>query len=262
MSESDRVKPKPKIEPPQEQQYKPAPEKTEKSPFDKVLEQTQVLQKSPLMQNRIAQQEGARHGGKEAVEKYEKDGKKEKTQEKEDSKGKEKTRDGSEKSDTATRNAVSRGSGKQGSGGKSDGGGGKSGGRGELAKKQMTVINKKIADARALMSEIGKSAFAEKLAKVQMAAKITPQQMQAIVNQVVQAVKLGKNEIGESELMLILRKPFFSGLRLRFTSKDGKVQVQFETSSREAKDLFTVEADNIKSALKEKGVDVSDIRVV
>ena len=62
--------------------------------------------------------------------------------------------------------------------------------------------------------------------------------------------------------MLILRKPFFSGLRLRFTSKDGKVQVQFETSSREAKDLFTVEADNIKSALKEKGVDVSDIRVV
>ena len=82
-----------------------------------------------------------------------------------------------------------------------------------------------------------------------------------MINQIVQAIQIGKNELGWLELRLILREHIFKGLRLRFTSNRGKVSIQFETADRKVKDLFNAEAGKIESALKEKGIAVEEIKI-
>lgn len=260
MSEPEKIKDVPK--PPPEQAKEPSAPKTSQSAFDKVLEQQKVMQQSPVLQGKVSEQAASEYKVKEVVQKQEQDDNRRKGEDKDESGSRDKARQKEKGSVTVTREAVGQASGKKGFGGGASGSGGrdKGGFGGELAKKHTTAIAKKLADARGALTSLNQTTFAGKLSQA-MAAKLTPQQMQALVNKIVQTVKLGKNELGQSELILILRERMFGGLRLRFTSKHGRVSIQFQTATRDAKNLFTAAAKKIQAALEEKGIAVAEVTV-
>lgn len=259
MSEAEKIKEVPK--PPPEQAKEPSVPKTSQSAFDKVLEQSKILQQSPLLQGKVSEQAGSEYRVKEISKQQDKSEEKQKKDDRDETSGREKTKQKQKGSETVTKEAITRSGEKKGFGGGAGGeGGGRGGFGGHSAKKQ--VLEKKFADVKGFLNALGRSAFAGKLAAASAStAALKPQQMQALVNHIVQAIRVGKNELGEQELLLVLRENMFRGLRLRFTSKGGKVSVQFVTANREIKNLFAAESPKIKAALEEKGVNVAEIKV-
>ncbi|MBI2975259.1 MAG: hypothetical protein HYY43_06700 [Deltaproteobacteria bacterium] len=259
MSEPEKIKEKPPIppEPPKE-----APQqKTSQSAFDKIMEQQRILKQNPLLQGKVAEQDAEGYRIKEIAQRREEGSEKQKKEDRDESGGKEKTKSKQKESGTVTKEAVVRGGEKKGFGQSLGGGGRDKGGfSSDMAKKQ--VLFKKVADGKGLIDSLAQGSFASKLASAKAAVlKLDPKQMQTLVNQIVQAIHIGKTGLGEKELRLILREHVFAGLRLRFTSNHGKVSIQFETADRKVKDLFTAEAAKIKSALEEKGIAVAEIKV-
>lgn len=263
MSEPEKIKEVPKpIQ--QDQTKEPAATKTSQSAFDKVLEQQKVIQQSPALQTKINEQGGAEHKVKEIFQRQEDKEERQKRDDKDESGAKEKVKLKSKDSSSTiiTREAVVRGGEKRGFGDGGGRGGGKDKGgySSDMAKRQ--IVEKKLQNIRGLIDNLGQSSFANKLASAKTTAlRMTPQQMQALVNKVVQTIQIGKNQLGQDELKLIFKENVFAGLRLRFTSNHGRVSIQFETASREVKDLFTAESKKIKAALEEKGVAVDSIQV-
>ncbi len=239
----------------------PTAPKTSQSAFDKVMEQQKILQRSPLAQGKISEAATHEQKVKEISKWQEGSDDRRKKDDKDDTSFKDKLRQKDRGSETVTREAVVRGGEKKGFGqGGSGGDKGKGGFSSDMAKKQL--ISKKLTDAKGLLNALGQSSFAGKLSQAKAAALVLkPQQMQAIVNQIVQSIHVGKSQLGWPELKIILRESVFAGLRLRFTSKHGKVSIQFETQSRDVKDLFTAESKKIQAALEEKGIIVSEITV-
>jgi hypothetical protein len=260
MSESEKIKEKPPIppEPPKETPQ----QKTSQSAFDKVLERQRILQQSPMAQGKVAEQGAEDYKVKEIAKRHEEGSEKQKKEDRDESGGKEKVKTRQKESGTVTKEAVVRGGEKKGFGQSFGGGGGKDKGgfSSDMSKNQ--VLFKKIADGKGLIDSLAQGGFAGKLASAKAAVlKLDPKQMQALVNQIVQSIHIGKTGLGEKELRLILREHVFAGLRLRFTSNHGKVSIQFETADRKVKDLFTTEAAKIRSALEEKGIAVAEIKV-
>ena len=258
MSDIEKVRERPPAEQAQEKQKEPSAPKTSQSAFDKVLEQQKSMQQSPILQQRSGEQSQSaeRVSRKDSNDEKREDRKND--DKKEDSTTNDKLRQKQKSGEVLTRNAVVMSGQKRQSGG--GGGRGGQGGGGDAAKKQM--IQKKLAEVRATMVQLSHSSFASKLAQAAPSkAVMTPQQMQMLVNQIVASVKVGKNELGESELKLVLKDSMFKGLHLRFTSQNGKVQVQFESANREVRALFEREAPKIRAALEERGVAVSQIKV-
>lgn len=259
MSESDnKIKEKPPVPPPKEPAKDTSAPKTAQSAFDKVLEQQKILQQSPLMQGKILEQGASEQKVKE-ITKWQEQGD-ERRKRDTDTEGSDKVKQKQKGGETVTREAVVRSGDKQGFGGGRGGGHGREGFGGDLLKRQ--ILEKKLSDVRNILSSAGEKAFAVKLSQANAALLVLkPQQMQAIVNQIVQAIQIGKNELGWPELRLILKEHVFSGLRLRFTSKHGSVSIKLETGGRDVKELFEKEAPKIRAALEEKGVKVSEIKV-
>lgn len=260
MSEPEKIKEKPPVQQQQEKMKEPTAPKTSQSAFDKVMEQHKILQQSPLAQGKISEAATHEQKVKEISKWQEGSDDRRKKDDKDDTSFKDKLRQKDRGSETVTREAVVRGGEKKGFGQGGGEGKGKGGFSSDLAKKQL--ISKKLTDAKGLLNALGQSSFAGKLSQAKAAALVPkPQQMQAIVNQIVQAIHVGKNQLGWPELKIILREAVFAGLRLRFTSKHGKVSIQFETQSRDVKDLFTAESKKIQAALEEKGIAVEEIKV-
>ncbi len=258
MSDIEKVRERPPVEQPQEKAKEPNAPKTSQSAFDKVLEQQKTMQQSPVLQQRSGEQSQAaervvrKDSGDEKREERRKDDKKE------DSNTGDRLKQKVKSGEVVTRNAVVMSGQKRQSGGGSDRGG--QGAGSDASKKQM--IQKKLAEVRETMAQISNSSFASKLAQAApMRSTMSPQQMQTLVNHIVASVKAGKNELGESELKLVLKESMFKGLHLRFTSQNGKVQIQFESANREVRALFEREAPKIRAALEERGVAVSQIKV-
>lgn len=260
MSE-EKVKEKPPVPPPKEQAREPTAPKTSQSAFDKVLEQQKILQQSPILQSKVSEQGAAESKVKEIAKWQDQGEDRRKRDDREETGSKDKTKQKEKSSVTITREAVVRGGEKKDSRGFAGGGGRDRGGfGGDSAKRH--IVEKKLLDIRGLIDNLGQSQFAGKLSQARTTTlTLKPQELQTLVNQIVQSIKFGKNELGWPELRLILREHIFSGLRLRFTSKHGKVSIQFETTDRRVKDLFTAASEKIQAALEEKGIVVQEIKV-
>lgn len=264
MSEPEKIKENPKTPQAQDQAKEPTAAKTSQSAFDKVMEQQKVIQQSPTLQTKVTEQGATEHRVKEVFQRQEEKEERRKRDDKDESGAKEKVKLKSKDSSSiiVTREAVVRGGEKRGfgDGGKGSGGKDRGGYSSDMSKRQ--IVEKKLQDIRGLIDNLGQHSFTGKLASAKAAmVKATPQQMQALVNKIVQTIQIGKNRIGQDELRLIFKENVFAGLRLRFTSNHGKVSIQFETASREVRDLFTAESKKIKAALEEKGVAVESIQV-
>ncbi len=259
----EKITEKPPIPKTVEQPKEPSAPKTSQSAFDKVMEQQKIIQQSPTLQGKVTDQGAGEQKVKEITKWHEGTEDRKKRDDKDDSgAGKDKLKQKEKGSITVTQGAVVRGGEKRQMGSGAGGGGGRDTGGfgGNQAKRQ--IAEKKLQEVRGMISNLSQSQFGAKLSQA-MSAKMTlqPQQMQALVNQIVQSIHVGKNELGWPELKLILKDSVFSGLRLRFTSNRGKVSIQFDTADKKVKDLFTAEAGKIKAALEKRGVVVQEIKV-
>ncbi|MBI4211439.1 MAG: flagellar hook-length control protein FliK [Deltaproteobacteria bacterium] len=88
-----------------------------------------------------------------------------------------------------------------------------------------------------------------------------PRLAQQIINQIVQCVRLGLNDKGEKEMAIELKEKIFRGLKLKVTSKNGKVAVEFATRDLQTKGLFESSRDELRQMLTEKGIDIDEILV-
>ena len=258
----EKIKEKPPVPPVQEKAREPSAPKTSQSAFDKVLEQQKILQQSPMAQGRVAEQGASEQKVREINKWQERHEERQKKDDRDETGSRDKTKAKNKSELTVTREAVGRTGEKKGSGSGGQGGKGhdKGGFGSDLMKRQ--IAQKKIADIKGLMTEIGKSSFAGKLALASAAAlKINPQQIQALVNRMIQSIAIGRNELGWTELRLVLKDPVFAGLRLRFISKHGKVSIHFDTKDAKVKKAFENEAPKIRAALEEKGVVVEELKI-
>jgi len=238
------------------------PKETEKpkegpSQFDRVLEESRTLQRT-LPSTQTTQRFATEQATREAQRRDERshdDGKKD---DKDKDKGKDQGR-GEKKSGTgdADQKVVAKGSLKDSrGGGGGEGRGGYSGGQGRrgVASTQLKTISKVITPTLH-----GK--FAEKLQASIAKSVADPGLSQAIINKLVQYVRLGINRMGDKEIQIDLHEKVFRGLKLRVTSHKGKVDVHFMTADAKTRSIFEKNTDSIRDALEKKGILVEDIRV-
>lgn len=85
---------------------------------------------------------------------------------------------------------------------------------------------------------------------------------QRVIEQIVSYARLYSKKDGETELELALHEEIFKGLRMRISTKNGRVKVTFITSSRDVRDLFKMERNSLNSELTENGLAVDGIDVI
>jgi hypothetical protein len=83
----------------------------------------------------------------------------------------------------------------------------------------------------------------------------------AVLDQIVQYVRIGLNKDLNKEIQIDFHDQFFNGLKLKVTSHGKEVSVEFIAQNRSVKDCFQQERENIALALGEKGIDVRSITV-
>ncbi len=149
------------------------------------------------------------------------------------------------------------GQGDKGGGGGDKGGGFESAlGRRSLSK-QLTK-----AGARSIPVDL-QSKFAARLAQAARGTDASRQAAltQQVLNKLVQYVRMGINRAGEKEIQVDLHEKIFRGLKLRVTTKGGKVGVHFRTADARGREVFEQQSDAIKSALAAKGIEVAELTV-
>lgn len=156
----------------------------------------------------------------------------------------------------------------QNSKGKGEGQGGGAG-QGKRGKEFAAIFNTKDA-SKVRLKELSQASFATKLAQAakQSAAatqsKIpTPRILsKAVIDQIVQYVRLITRPDGEKEIDLTLHGQIFKGLKLRVALVQGKVEATFVTGSEQVQALFNSQKGALQAALAEKGIDVRQIDVI
>lgn len=103
--------------------------------------------------------------------------------------------------------------------------------------------------------------FADKLQAAISKGVATKGLSQAVLNQLVQYVRIGINRMGDKEMQIDLHEKIFRGLKLRVTSNKGKVSVHFITADADTRSVFDKNSAAIKNALEKRGIVVEDIRV-
>ncbi len=89
-----------------------------------------------------------------------------------------------------------------------------------------------------------------------------PREMpKAVLDQIVQYVRVGVNKDLNKEMEIDFKDNFFNGLRLKVTSNGKEVSVEFIVPNRAVKQTFMQERENIALALGEKGIDCGSILV-
>ncbi len=83
----------------------------------------------------------------------------------------------------------------------------------------------------------------------------------AILDQIVQHVRVSVGKGIRQEIQLDLSDKVFRGLSLKVISQQGKIQVTFLTANPDVRRLFDGQKGAIREALLEKGIAISDIRV-
>lgn len=237
------------------------PKETEKpkdgpSQFDRVLEESRSLQRA-LPATQTPQKPTTEQAAKEAHRQDERQKEDERREDKEKDKGKDQG-SGERKSTQGLveGRVVAKGHLKDNRGG---GGGEGRGGFGGENKRSVATTQQKSA-AKVLTPALhGK--FAERLQASIAKSIAAPQMTQAILNQLVQYARIGINKMGDKEIQIDLHEKIFRGLKMRVTSRDGKIGVHFMAADAQTRSVFEKNKDQIKDALEKKGILVEDIRV-
>lgn len=230
--------------------------KDKQSQFDRVLQKSRGLQKSqPLTQTT-----------KQATEHAVKEGYKREDRGRDDEKKEHKDKD--EKGDRGS--SSKRGDGKAadqkvvGKGHLKDGrGGGGKEGRGGFSfgqgRRGLTLKQAKVTSRMAQAAMQGK--FMQKLQASMAKGVKGPALTQSVLNQLVQYVRVGINKEQQKEIRIDLHEKIFRGLKLKITSRDGKVLVHFMAADHQTRSVFDKNKDDIRKALEKKGILVEDILV-
>ena len=237
------------------------PKETEKpkdgpSQFDRVLEESRAMSKAPAPTQtgqKLATEQGAREAHRREDRQREDEGR----EEKEKDRGRDQGRQEKKTSTGLLEGRVTaKGRLKDGQGG---GGGEGRGGFGGGEKRAASTAQIKTAGKELAPTLHGR--FADKLHAALAKGVAEPQMTQAILNQIVQYVRVGINRMGGKEMQIDLHEKIFRGLKLRVTSTAGKVEVHFIAADAQTRSVFEKQRDAIRDALEKKGIVVEDIRV-
>lgn len=83
-----------------------------------------------------------------------------------------------------------------------------------------------------------------------------------VMDQLVQYCRIVTKTDGDKELDMQLHDEVFKGLKLKVSVSKGKVEATFTTQSEEVMTLFNSQKAEIRRALSEKGIDVTAINVI
>lgn len=151
--------------------------------------------------------------------------------------------------------------GKQGSGGgKSNSGGDSSGkdsskqfGQGQFRQTSVSPGNMISTEKVSSLDNI----FALKSAQAREVNQIP----KVVLDAIVQSIFIGLNKKLQKEIQIDLSDKIFKGLSLKLCSEQGKVEVTFLTGDPEVRRLFEGERNKIGETLKEKNIQVSNVKV-
>lgn len=239
---------------------KPKPPRKEgKSPFDEMLDQNRLLRQSTLDKKSQNKAE-TRQAMPEVERQMERQREQAKEREKEEE-HKQESRDERRQAEAAGKKVVGK-AGLKEQKGESGGHGFEGGGSGQKKSGRQSVQGKKEIGSEE-MGAVANKAFAQAFQKaLAQSAKDLPKTLpQEVLNQVVRHVRVGLNRQGEKEIELDLHQNVFKGLRLRFHSNHGRVNVHFLAANEGVKRLFEREAPRIRAALEGKGIAVETIQV-
>lgn len=261
--ESDPIREKTPVRP-KEPEPKPA-EKQQPSSFDRMLEQSRLMQQAPVAQQQQHSRQSGEESQREARRESQREPKRETRQERQRETGgaksdrvlKEKGEEGPQhRIVVKTQLKRDQGGGEQGKGG-----GAGHGGHG-FSKKE-TAMQRSRAEMKNAPAHVAPNQFQHQLKhRAHVVGEPTTQQMQKLVNQLVQYIRVGRTAVGADELQLGMNEAVFHGLRLRLTAKGGSVTVEFASSHSDVRALFQRERDHIRRQLEAKGVHVAAIQVV
>jgi flagellar hook-length control protein FliK len=82
-----------------------------------------------------------------------------------------------------------------------------------------------------------------------------------IAQKIVERVRVGTNAMGNAEFQIDLRGDVLSGLSIKLTAKNGKIQAVFSGKDREVLKMLEEQRDGLKSALAGRGLTLEDMRV-
>jgi hypothetical protein len=91
------------------------------------------------------------------------------------------------------------------------------------------------------------------------------ERMRAIANEIaqkiVERVRVGTNAAGNAEFQIELRGDVLSGLSIKLTAKNGKIQAVFSGKDRDVLKMIEGQREGLKNALAGKGLTLEDMRV-
>lgn len=120
---------------------------------------------------------------------------------------------------------------------------------------------------RAEVNESVRSPFVLEAQMARVAATSIPRPLRpellnkALIDRLVQYCRLVTKVDGDKEIDMQLHEEVFKGLRLRLALVKGKVATTFVTRSPEVRDLFLAQKGAIQQALEEKGIEVASVEV-
>ncbi len=82
-----------------------------------------------------------------------------------------------------------------------------------------------------------------------------------IAQKIVERVRVGTNAAGNAEFQIDLRNDVLSGLSIKLTAKNGKIQAVFSGSDRDVLKMLEEQRDGLKSALAGRGLTLEELRV-
>jgi|GEM_PF-1006322 len=82
-----------------------------------------------------------------------------------------------------------------------------------------------------------------------------------VIDEVVQAVRVGVNRAGDKEVQFDLKSSVMDGMRVRISMHEGKVMTVLEITTLEAKNLLESNLGELKHALMQKGLDVAQVNI-
>ncbi|QRK04574.1 flagellar hook-length control protein FliK [Archangium violaceum] len=82
-----------------------------------------------------------------------------------------------------------------------------------------------------------------------------------IAQKIVERVRVGTNAAGNAEFQIDLRNDVLSGLSIKLTAKNGKIQAVFSGGDRDVLKMLEEQRDGLKSALAGRGLTLEELRV-
>ena len=82
-----------------------------------------------------------------------------------------------------------------------------------------------------------------------------------VIDEVVQAVRVGVNRAGDKEVQLDLKSNVLEGLRIKVSVHDNKVMTVLEVSSYSVKNTLETHMSELRQALEQKGITMAQVDI-